>query len=93
MTRYVPKSLKVQKVDFGPGNLGPMKSSDSEKNVKTKEIRVTLPRNDSSLSLRSMEVCQIDVTESHFLGFMTRYVPKCQKVQKGDFGPGHIRPM
>ena len=52
-----------------------------------------ITQNDISLSLRSLEVGKIDVTESHFLAFMTKYVPKCQKVQKCDFGPGHIRQM
>ena len=53
MTRYVPKNLKVKKVDFGPGHLGPMKLSNQETSVRTREIRVELPRYDMSLTVRT----------------------------------------
>ena len=68
-------------------------SQTKKTNVKTSEIRVKLPRNEISFSLTNLEVGQHEVTESQILGFMTSFVPKCQKVQKCDFGPGHIRPM
>ena len=48
-----------------------------------------LPRNYISLTVRTLEVGQLEVTEGHFLVFMTRYVPKSPKVKKVDFGPGH----
>ena len=52
-----------------------------------------LPRNDISLTVRTMEVGQLEVTECHFLGFMTSYVQKSPKVQKVDFGPGNLGPI
>ena len=76
------KSQKVQKCDFGSGHIMLMKLLNYEMNIKTREISVDLPRNDNSLSLRSLEFGQLEVLKSHFLCFMTRYVPNCQKVKE-----------
>ena len=61
-----------------------MKFSMLIKIIKTKEIRVDLPTYDISFIIRSMEVGQLDVIESHFLGFLTIYI---QKSQISDYCP------
>ena len=60
------KVQKVQKVDFGPGHLGPVKSSEQEKNNKTREIRVNIPKNDISLTVCRLDVSQLEVSKSQF---------------------------
>ena len=70
---------KSPKCDIGPGHIRQMKLSNKDKNVKTRAIRVELPRNDISSSLWSLEVGHITVTRSHYSGFMTRYVPIVKK--------------
>ena len=63
MTKCMPK---VQKVDFGPGHIGPMKLSKNVTSVRTRKIRVKLPRNDIGLRVRTYKVSQLEVTESQF---------------------------
>ena len=62
IVKFMPKSPKVQKVDFGPGHIGPMKLLNWLTSVRTRGIRVEFPRNDMSLTVRTLESGQLDVT-------------------------------
>ena len=50
MTKCIPK---VKKVDFGPGHIGPMIYANQVTSVRTRGIKVDLPRNDISLIVRT----------------------------------------
>ena len=67
-----------------------MKFSMQVNNIKTRGLRVDLPRNDICYTVRRLEVGKLEVTERHFWGFKTMNM---QKRHILDFGLRFYRPM